>query len=34
VALVAALAAFASSAPAAAGTAVNTGYFDGVAIEG
>jgi YHS domain-containing protein len=32
--LVAALAAFALSAPAAAGTAINTGYFDGVAIEG
>ena len=32
--LVATLAAFASSAPAAAGTAVNTGYFGGVAIEG
>jgi hypothetical protein len=34
VVLVAALAAFASSAPAGAGTAVNTGYFGGVAIEG
>jgi hypothetical protein len=33
-ALVATLAAFASSAPAGAGTAVNTGYFGGVAIEG
>ena len=32
--LVAAVAAFAWSAPAAAGTAVNTGYFGGVAIEG
>ena len=32
--LVATLAAFASSAPAGAGTAVNTGYFGGVAIEG
>ena len=32
--LVAAVAAFASSAPAGAGTAVNTGYFGGVAIEG
>jgi YHS domain-containing protein len=34
VVLVAALAAIASSAPAGAGTAVNTGYFGGVAIEG
>ena len=34
VVLVAAVAAFASSAPAGAGTAVNTGYFGGVAIEG
>ena len=34
VALVAALALFAWSAPAGAGTAVNTGYFGGVAIEG
>ena len=34
VVLIAALAAFASSAPAGAGTAVNTGYFGGVAIEG
>jgi YHS domain-containing protein len=33
-ALVAALAAFASSAPAGAGPAVNKGYFGGVAIEG
>ena len=32
--LIATVAAFASSAPAGAGTAVNTGYFDGVAIEG
>ena len=32
--LVAALAAFALSAPAGAGTAVNTGYFGGVAIKG
>jgi hypothetical protein len=32
--LVAAVAAFTSSAPAGAGTAVNTGYFGGVAIEG
>jgi YHS domain-containing protein len=34
VVLVAALALFASSAPAGAGTAVNTGYFGDVAIEG
>jgi YHS domain-containing protein len=34
VALVAALAVFASSAAAGAGSAVNTGYFGGVAIEG
>jgi YHS domain-containing protein len=34
VVLVAALAVFASSAPAGAGTSVNTGYFGGVAIEG
>ena len=34
VVLVAVVAAFASSAPAGAGTAVNTGYFGGVAIEG
>jgi YHS domain-containing protein len=34
VALVAAAVAFAWSAPAGAGTAVNTGYFGGVAIEG
>jgi YHS domain-containing protein len=32
--LVAAVAAFTSSAPGGAGTAVNTGYFGGVAIEG
>jgi YHS domain-containing protein len=34
VALAAALTLFASSAPVAAGTAVNTGYFGDVAIEG
>jgi hypothetical protein len=34
VALVVAVAAFASSASAGSGTAVNTGYFGGVAIEG
>ena len=34
VALVATVAAFASSASASAGTSINTGYFGGVAIEG